>query len=69
MDDEQIKILSLALDVMCAGPSTVVPVPVIEKLRSASSQQNMGVRECARRVVVDAIARRGYFADGRRPHG
>ncbi|HXR15937.1 MAG TPA: hypothetical protein VN777_06960 [Terriglobales bacterium] len=62
MKPEQLDVLALAVTVVSSGPSGVYSVEVLEKLRQASGLHQQYGRECAQAILVDAIARRGFFA-------
>jgi hypothetical protein len=62
MNPEQLDALTLAVTVVSYGPSGVYSAEVLERLRRASGLRQHYGRECAQAVLVDAIARRGFFA-------
>jgi len=62
MNADQLDVLTLAISVVSSGPSGVYSVEILEKLRRASGLHQQYGRECAQAILVDAIARRGFFA-------
>ncbi len=67
MNADQVDVLTLAISVVSSGPSGVYNLEVLEKLRQASGLHQQYGRECAQAILVDAIARRGFFAAKRVP--
>jgi hypothetical protein len=63
MNPEQLNVLTLAVTVLSSGSSGVYSVEVLEKLRLASGLHHQYGRECAQAVLIDAIARRGFFSE------
>jgi hypothetical protein len=61
VNPEQLEALTLAVKVVFAGPTGTNSLDDLAKLRRASGLQKY-THECAQAVVVDAIARRGFFA-------
>jgi hypothetical protein len=61
MNPEQLDALRLAVKVVFAGPTGTFSLEDHIKLRRASGLEKY-VHECAQAVLVDAIARRGFFA-------
>lgn len=61
MSPEQLDALQLAVKVMFAGPTGTFGLEDHVKLRRASGLETY-VHDCAQAVIVDAIARRGFFA-------
>jgi len=62
MKPDQLDALALAISVVSSGPSGVYSLEVLEKLRRASGLHQHYGHECAQAILVDAIARRGFFA-------
>jgi len=63
MNPEQLDVLTLAVTLLTSGSSGMYGVEVLEKLRRASGLHHQYGRECAQAVLVDAIARRGFFSE------
>ena len=61
MNPEQLAAISLAVRVVFTGPTGTYSVEDLMTLRAASGLQKY-IHECAQAVLVDAIARRGFFA-------
>jgi hypothetical protein len=62
MNPEQIDALKLAVKVVFNGPSGTYSLEQLALLRSASGHEKY-IHECAQAVLVDAIARQGFFAE------
>jgi hypothetical protein len=61
MNLEQLEALSLAVKVVFAGPTGTFNLEDHAMLRRASGLEKY-IHDCAQAVLVDAIARRGFFA-------
>ncbi len=61
MSPEQLEALNLAVMVIFAGPTGTYDLQDHITLQRASGLQKY-IHECARKTLVDAIARRGFFA-------
>ena len=62
MHPDQVEALTLAIALISSGPAGTYNAETLEKLRRASGLPHQYGRECAQAVLVDAIARRGFFA-------
>ena len=63
MNPDQVEVLALAIALIFAGPAGTYNAETLEKLWRASGLPHHYGRECAQAVLVDAIARRGFFAE------
>jgi hypothetical protein len=61
MNPEQLEALTLAVKVVFAGPTGTFNLEDHATLRRASGLEKY-IHECAQAVLVDALARRGFFA-------
>jgi hypothetical protein len=61
MNPEQLDALLLAVNVVFTGPAGTYNLDDLAKLRRASGLHKY-IHECAQAVLVDAIARRRFFA-------
>jgi hypothetical protein len=66
MNAEQLDALSLAVKVVFTGPTGTYSMDDLAKLRHASGLEKY-IHDCAQAALVDAIARRGFFAADARP--
>jgi len=64
MNPEQLDALSLAVKVVFTGPTGTYSMDDLAKLRRASGLEKY-IHDCAQVVLVDAIARRGFFVTTR----
>lgn len=62
MNPEQLDALSLAVKVVFTGPAGTYNLDDLAELRRASGLSKY-IHECAQAVLVDAIARRGFFSE------